>query len=58
VGKARDIKRRVKSHFSNNKPTKQKQEFLKKIYQISYKETATELMAFILEGIEIKRIWP
>lgn len=58
VGKANNIRRRVKSHFSNNKPTNQKQEFLKKIYRVSYRETATELMAFILESIEIKKIWP
>ncbi len=58
VGKARNIKKRVKSHFSNNKPGRQKQEFLKKIYHISYQETATELMAFVLEGVEIKKRWP
>lgn len=58
VGKARNIKKRVKGHFSNNKTGKQKQEFLKKIYQISFQETATELMAFVLEGVEIKKRWP
>ncbi|MEO6684148.1 MAG: exonuclease domain-containing protein [Ginsengibacter sp.] len=58
VGKARNIYKRVNSHFSNNKPNHQKQEFLKKIYHISYQETATELMAFILESTEIKKIWP
>ncbi|HVZ97053.1 MAG TPA: exonuclease domain-containing protein [Chitinophagaceae bacterium] len=58
VGKAKSLARRVNSHFSNNKPNKQKQEFLKKIYDISYKETGTELMAFILESIEIKKLWP
>ncbi len=58
VGKARDLSKRVNSHFSNNKPNRQKQEFLKKIYNISYKTTATELMAFILESIEIKKLWP
>ena len=58
VGKAKNIKKRVNSHFSNNKPNRQKQEFLKKIYHISYKTTATELMAFILESSEIKKLWP
>jgi DNA polymerase-3 subunit epsilon len=58
VGKARSLNKRVNSHFSNNKATRQKQEFLKKIYNISYKTTATELMAFILESIEIKKLWP
>lgn len=58
VGKAKSLSKRVSSHFSNNKPNRQKQEFLKKIYNISYKTTATELMAFILESIEIKKLWP
>jgi DNA polymerase-3 subunit epsilon len=58
VGKAKSLSKRINSHFSNNKPNRQKQEFLKKIYNISYKTTATELMAFILESIEIKKLWP
>jgi DNA polymerase III subunit epsilon len=58
VGKAKRLSKRVNSHFSNNKTNKQKQEFLKKIYHITYQETATELMAFILESVEIKKLWP
>jgi DNA polymerase-3 subunit epsilon len=58
VGKAKDLKKRVSSHFSNNKPGKQKQEFLRNIYNISYQVCGTELMAFILESVEIKRLWP
>ena len=58
VGKAKNLSRRVNSHFANNKPNKQKQEFLRNIYSITYKTTATELMAFILESTEIKKLWP
>ena len=58
VGKAKNLKKRVNSHFSNNKPNRQKQEFLKKIYHVTYRLTATELMAFILESAEIKKLWP
>lgn len=58
IGKAKNLNKRVNSHFSNNKPNKQKQEFLKKIYSVSFQETATELMAFILESTEIRKIWP
>ena len=58
VGKAVNIFKRVKSHFSNNKPNRQKQDFLRDIYRISYKECATELMAHILESTEIRRLWP
>jgi len=58
VGKAVNIRKRVKSHFSNNKTSKQKQDFLKETYRISYKECATELMAHILESAEIRKLWP
>ena len=58
VGKAKDLKKRVNSHFSNNKPGKQKQEFLREIHNISFEVCGSELMAFILESIEIKRLWP
>ncbi len=58
VGKAKNIFKRVKSHFSNNKPNRQKQDFLREIHKISYKECATELMAHILESSEIRRLWP
>lgn len=58
VGKAVNISKRVKSHFSNNKANKQKQDFLKEIHRISYTECATELMAHILESTEIRKLWP
>ncbi|PZF72011.1 exonuclease domain-containing protein [Taibaiella soli] len=58
VGKALNLKKRVKSHFSNNKAGKQKQDFLRDIYRISFKPCATELMAHILESVEIRKLWP
>lgn len=58
VGKAKDLRKRVNSHFSNNKPGKQKQEFLRNVHNISYQVCGSELMAFILESVEIKRLWP
>ena len=58
VGKANNIRQRVGSHFSNNKTGRQKQEFLRNIYSISHEPTGTELMAFLLECVEIKRLWP
>jgi len=58
IGKAKNIRRRVKSHFSNNKTSRQKQDFLRETHHISYKECATELMAHILESAEIRRLWP
>lgn len=58
VGKAKNILKRVNSHFANNKTGKQKQVFLRNIHNISYNTCATELMAFILESVEIKKLWP
>ena len=58
VGKAKNIKYRVRSHFSHNGSGKQRQEFIRHIHKITYKECDTELMAFVLESIEIKRLWP
>jgi DNA polymerase-3 subunit epsilon len=58
VGKALQLKKRVTSHFSNNKPSRQRQEFQLNIHRISYQQCGTELMASVLETIEIKRLWP
>jgi DNA polymerase III subunit epsilon len=58
IGKAKNIRKRVRSHFSNNKTNRQKQDFLRETHHISYKECATELMAHILESTEIRRLWP
>ncbi len=58
VGKAKNIAKRVASHFSNNKITKQKQDFLREIYSIQHTLCENDLVASILESIEIKRVWP
>lgn len=58
VGKAKNIKKRVCSHFTGNNTSRQRQEFLKNIYTIDFEVCGTELMAFILEASEIKRLWP
>lgn len=58
VGKAKNIRSRVSSHFSTNSDSRQRQNFLRHAYAISFQATATELMAAILESTEIKRLWP
>jgi DNA polymerase-3 subunit epsilon len=58
VGKAKNLKKRVSSHFSNNKPSRQKQEFLRNIFDVSFKTCGSELMAAVYESVEIKRLWP
>ncbi len=58
VGKARNIRYRVSSHFTHNGAGRQRQEFLRNIHSITYQNCGTELMAFILENIEIRKYWP
>lgn len=58
VGKAKNLKKRVVSHFSNNKSSHQKQEFLREIYDITYQLCGSELIASVFESIEIKKLWP
>lgn len=58
VGKAKDLKKRVTSHFTGNTPNRQRQDFLRTIHHVDYVTCGTELMALILEANEIKRLWP
>lgn len=58
VGKAKNIKKRVCSHFSGNNSGLQRQEFMRNIHQVTFQECGTELIAFVLEAVEIKRLWP
>jgi DNA polymerase-3 subunit epsilon len=58
VGKAKNIRYRVNSHFSQNLDSRQKQNFIRYTYAISFQTCGTELMACILESSEIKRLWP
>ena len=58
VGKDKDLKKRVASHFTGNTPNRQRQDFLRTIHHVDFVICGTELMALILEANEIKRLWP
>ena len=58
VVKARNIRYRVSSHFTHNGAGRQRQDFLRNIHSVTYQTCGTELMAFILENIEIRKLWP
>ncbi len=58
VGKAKRLKKRVISHFANNDVSKRKQDLMRMVHKISFKESGNELMMSVMESIEIKRIWP
>lgn len=58
VGKALNIRNRVISHFNSGLESRQKQNFIRHTFSISFQPCATELIAVILETSEIKRLWP
>lgn len=58
VGKAKQLKKRVCTHFSGNNISQQRQNFLKSIHSIDFETCGTELMALILEAAEIRKHWP
>lgn len=58
VGKANNLKKRVMGHFTGNDAGAKRQSFLRSIHEVTYQVCGSELMAFILEHAEIRRLWP
>ncbi len=58
VGKAKNLRKRVLSHFTSSGTTRKKQMFQKEVARIDYKVTVNEYEAFLVEDAEIKRRWP
>jgi DNA polymerase-3 subunit epsilon len=58
VGKAANLRFRVRSHFANNSSSQRKQDFLRQIHAIDYHVCVSELHALVWEELEIKRLWP
>lgn len=58
IGKARNLKKRVKQHFTNATEGKRNQDFMRQIHHVTFEETGTELIAYLLEDYEIRRYWP
>ncbi|GAB2988244.1 exonuclease domain-containing protein [Cyclobacterium sediminis] len=54
VGKAVNIQSRFNGHFSGKPKLNLKSE----IFDVSYEITGSELLALLLEALEIKRLWP
>lgn len=57
VGKANNIKRRVRNHFSSTDVIF-KQQLKDKIHDVSFEICGDELIAFLKESYEIKRLFP
>lgn len=58
VGKAKNIKNRVKGHFSSGSETVRKQNLIREIHGINYELCGNELIALLLETHEIQRLRP
>lgn len=58
VGKAINLRKRVSSHFTMNDAGRKRQNFVRNVRKVTYKECANELEAIVLESIEIKKLWP
>lgn len=58
VGKAKNIRTRVGSHFSGDLKSRQKQNFMRDVHGFSHTPTGNELLAILLESHEIRRLWP
>jgi len=58
VGKALDIRSRFKGHFSGTSKDKSKMDLKYEIHDISVEITGSEFLAYLIEMLEIKRLWP
>lgn len=58
VGKAKNIKKRVRQHFSGKLASSKKQAMMQEIVEIDFELTGTELIAALKEDREIKHLWP
>lgn len=58
IGKSKNLKKRVRQHFTNSPESKKMQGFMKEIFHISCELTGTELIALLLEDAEIRKHWP
>lgn len=58
VGKAKNIKSRIKSHFGARSDSRKKVDFMNEIHRIRFRTCGNELVSFLLEASEISRLWP
>ena len=58
IGKAQNLKKRVRTHFSPATESERHQQFLTEIHHVDYVLTGNELIALLLEDAEIRKHWP
>jgi DNA polymerase-3 subunit epsilon len=58
IGKANNIKKRIRQHFTTNNESSRVQSFMREVTDIGFELTGNELIALLLEDAEIRRHWP
>ena len=58
IGKAKNLKKRVATHFISDKEGSKSQGFKREIFNIKFERTGSELLASLLEDHEIRHYWP
>lgn len=58
VGKARNIRKRINAHFSKDLKMKNMKTLFEQLHYIDYELTGSELIAYLQEAKEIKRLQP
>lgn len=58
IGKAKDLKKRVTSHFSGTPNSKRRHHFHTEIHRIEYELTGSDLIASLREDELIRKHWP
>jgi DNA polymerase III subunit epsilon len=58
IGKAKNIKKRVHQHFSNDAKSARMQAFMADICDVRFEETGTETLALLIEDQHIRTYWP
>jgi len=58
VGKAANIKQRVRGHFTGTDHSAKSIAFKRQIHEINFKSTGNEFVALLLEDSEIRKFWP
>ncbi|MCH7408463.1 GIY-YIG nuclease family protein [Belliella sp. DSM 111904] len=58
VGKALNIKSRFKGHFTGSTQGNAKHKLKQEIHKVTWKLTGSEMLAYLIEMQEIKKLWP
>jgi DNA polymerase-3 subunit epsilon len=58
IGKANNIKKRVKQHFTTHAESARAQSFMREVRDVGFELAGNELIALLMEDSEIRKHWP